>query len=129
MPTYEYRCHTCGIEFEAFQSMSESALKVCPKESCPLPEEQRGTGEVERRISAGSGLVFKGSGFYITDYKVGHDSPSSGSHHGEEKKTETSPPSTKPADATPATPSPSSAPKTDSSPSATPTKKAGPSSH
>jgi len=58
MPTYEYRCKK-GHEFEAFQRMSDPPLTECPE--CGAP--------AERRISAGTGLVFKGSGFYITDYK------------------------------------------------------------
>ena len=59
MPTYEYICKNCGYEFEEFQSISAEPIRICPK--CK--------GRVERKISAGAGLVFKGSGFYITDYK------------------------------------------------------------
>ncbi len=59
MPTYEYVCHDCHKEFEEFQSITAPPLKTCP--FCG--------GGVERKISAGSGLLFKGSGFYITDYK------------------------------------------------------------
>lgn len=59
MPTYEYKCRKCQHEFEEFQSISAEPVKVCP--SCK--------GEVERIISGGAGLIFKGSGFYITDYK------------------------------------------------------------
>jgi putative FmdB family regulatory protein len=59
MPTYEYRCPQCGTDFEKFQKMSDPPGAPCP--SC-------GAG-AERRISAGAGLVFKGSGFYITDYR------------------------------------------------------------
>ena len=59
MPTYEYVCHDCHKEFEEFQSITAPPLKTCP--FCG--------GKVERKISAGSGLLFKGSGFYITDYK------------------------------------------------------------
>jgi putative FmdB family regulatory protein len=59
MPTYEYRCPQCGTNFEKFQKMSDPPVAPCP-----------GCGaEAERRISAGGGLVFKGSGFYITDYR------------------------------------------------------------
>lgn len=58
MPTYEYRCEK-GHDFEAFQRMSDPPLTECPE--CGAA--------AERRISAGTGLVFKGSGFYITDYK------------------------------------------------------------
>ena len=59
MPTYEYRCLKCKKRFERLQSMSEPALKKCLH--CG--------GKAERQISAGAGLIFKGSGFYITDYK------------------------------------------------------------
>lgn len=58
MPTYEYRCEN-GHEFEAFQKMSDDALDACPE--CGAP--------AVRKISSGAGLVFKGSGFYHTDYK------------------------------------------------------------
>jgi putative FmdB family regulatory protein len=58
MPTYEYRCEN-GHQFEQFQRMSEEPLKVCPQ--CGAP--------AERLLSAGAGLLFKGSGFYITDYR------------------------------------------------------------
>jgi len=59
MPTYEYFCKKCGAEFEQFQSMTAAPLKICPE--C-------GQAAVERKISGGAGLIFKGSGFYITDY-------------------------------------------------------------
>ena len=59
MPTYDYVCKSCGYEFEEFQSMSAEHLKNCPK--C--------NNEIIRKIGTGAGLVFKGSGFYITDYK------------------------------------------------------------
>jgi putative FmdB family regulatory protein len=58
MPTYEYRC-AAGHEFEQFQRMSEPPLGECPQ--CGAP--------AERLLSAGGGLLFKGSGFYITDYR------------------------------------------------------------
>ncbi len=67
MPTYEYICDKCGREFEAFQSISARPLKFCPRESCP--RQPWGRGRVKRKISAGAGLLFKGSGFYITDYR------------------------------------------------------------
>jgi len=60
MPTYDYVCAKCGHQFEAFQSMSDAPLTKCPK--CK-------TGKVKRLIGAGAGFVFKGSGFYETDYK------------------------------------------------------------
>ena len=59
MPTYEYRCTTCNHEFEKFQRMSEEPVAECPE--CGKP--------AERRLSGGAGLLFKGSGFYITDYR------------------------------------------------------------
>lgn len=59
MPTYEYECLSCGHVFEQFQNMSDEPLKKCPK--CGK--------KVRRNIGAGAGIIFKGSGFYETDYK------------------------------------------------------------
>src|SRR5271155_5071538 len=67
MPTYEYVCLKCKHQFEKVQSMSEPALTTCPKELCGL--KKWGKGKVKRAIGAGAGLIFKGSGFYITDYR------------------------------------------------------------
>lgn len=67
MPTYEYVCDKCGHVFEKFQSMSDQPLKVCPRELCG--QKKWGKGKVVRAIGAGAGLIFKGSGFYITDYR------------------------------------------------------------
>ena len=67
MPTYQYVCEKCGHEFEQFQSISARPLAVCPKELCA--EKRWGKGKVKRAISGGAGLLFKGSGFYITDYR------------------------------------------------------------
>ena len=61
MPTYEYQCQKCGHAFEEFQSIKADPLTNCPKKGC--------RGKVRRLISAGGGLLFKGSGFYITDYR------------------------------------------------------------
>jgi putative FmdB family regulatory protein len=60
MPTYEYACSKCGHHFEQFQSMRDDPLKKCPK--CHK-------SALKRLIGGGAGLIFKGSGFYITDYK------------------------------------------------------------
>ena len=60
MPTYEYKCDNCGYEFERFQPITAAAIKRCP---------QCGKSKVRRLISTGAGLIFKGSGFYITDYR------------------------------------------------------------
>ncbi len=67
MPTYEYACQKCGQQFEFFQSMKDQPLTSCPKEKC---EQKRwGKGRVKKLMSSGAGLLFKGSGFYITDYR------------------------------------------------------------
>ena len=76
MPTYEYECEKCGLVFDEFQSISAPHLTDCPKEGCG--------GNVKRRFSPGAGFIFKGSGFYITDYrsdsyKKGAQSESGGS--------------------------------------------------
>jgi putative FmdB family regulatory protein len=63
MPTYDYRCTACGETFELFQSIKADPAKVCPK--CG--------GEVKREIGPGAGFIFKGSGFYITDYTRSKD--------------------------------------------------------
>lgn len=67
MPTYEYACEKCGAEFECFQSMKDQPLSVCPKEKCA--RKKWGRGKVRKLMGAGAGLIFKGSGFYITDYR------------------------------------------------------------
>ena len=59
MPTYEYRCKKCGYQFEEFQKITDPPLTTCPK--CK--------GTVQKLISSGTGLIFKGSGFYTTDYR------------------------------------------------------------
>ncbi len=60
MPTYDYRCQACGHELEHFQAMTADPLVDCP--GCDAPE-------LERLIGAGAGLIFKGSGYYQTDYR------------------------------------------------------------
>ena len=67
MPTYEYFCSKCEQDFEVFQSMNDKALTTCPKDLCHL--KKWGKGKVRKKIGAGAGLIFKGSGFYITDYR------------------------------------------------------------
>src|SRR6267142_689331 len=67
MPTYEYVCAKCGLEFEKVHPIADKALSVCPKELCA--QKKWGRGKVKRRISTGGGLIFKGSGFYTTDYR------------------------------------------------------------
>jgi len=60
MPTYEYQCDACGFRFERFQPITAKPIRKCP--NC-------GKSKVKRLISAGGGMIFKGSGFYITDYR------------------------------------------------------------
>lgn len=61
MPNYDYRCQTCGHTFEVFQSMNDPKLEDCPQEGCE--------GKVKRLLGTGSGVIFKGGGFYQTDYR------------------------------------------------------------
>jgi putative FmdB family regulatory protein len=67
MPTYEYQCEKCHKTFDLYQSMKDEALKICPKEQCQ--RKTWGKGEVKRLLGTGAGLIFKGSGFYTTDYR------------------------------------------------------------
>lgn len=77
MPTYDYICRTCGHTFSAFQRMSDPALTSCPADGCG--EE----GRVERLLGGGAGLIFKGSGFYITDYRNAGNPAGAGGARGE----------------------------------------------
>lgn len=70
MPTYQYECLACGHSFEHFQSMLEKKLKKCPE--C-------GKNQLTRLIGSGSGVIFKGNGFYETDYKKKEPSKSASS--------------------------------------------------
>ena len=67
MPTYEYSCQKCGQTFEAFQSIRAEPFRECPKELCRLA--RWGHGKVKRLPGTGAGIIFKGSGFYATDYR------------------------------------------------------------
>src|SRR5437867_12471061 len=67
MPTYEYACAKCGQNFDAFQSMRDEPFRECPKHLCRL--EKWGHGKVKRLLGTGAGIIFKGSGFYTTDYR------------------------------------------------------------
>ncbi len=94
MPTYEYHCEKCGKNFDAYQSMKDDAYRTCPKELCR--KKTWGKGKVKRLLGAGAGLIFKGSGFYITDYR------SAG--YKDAAKKETSAGETKPAESKKASP-------------------------
>ncbi len=90
MPTYEYHCEKCGKNFDLFQSMRDNALTECPKEKCQ--QAKWGHGKVKRLLGTGAGLIFKGSGFYITDYRSNNykegakkDAPATAAGTGSEK--------------------------------------------
>jgi len=101
MPTYEYVCEKCGHQFEQIQSISAKALNTCPESACA--QKRWGKGKVRRAISGGAGLLFKGSGFYITDYRsekykeaAKKDSaPASSSSDSKSSKTDSKPAATK----------------------------------
>jgi putative FmdB family regulatory protein len=61
MPTYEYECRKCGHQFELFQSIKDDPITKCPKPKC--------RGKVKRLVGTGAGIIFKGSGYYQTDYR------------------------------------------------------------
>ena len=98
MPTYDYKCPKCNTEFQEVQKMSDKPVAKCPK--CGA--------KAERQMSAGGGFVFKGSGFYLTDYgrnahrKTGPDSKPASAESavsdsgGESKKAESKPAESKP---------------------------------
>ncbi|HEX2958940.1 MAG TPA: FmdB family zinc ribbon protein [Chitinispirillaceae bacterium] len=87
MPTYEYQCEKCGYTFEEFQSITAEPLKNCKKEGCD--------GTVKRLFSPGAGFLFKGSGFYITDYRSdSYKKAASGDSGSKSSSSSTSTPST-----------------------------------
>lgn len=108
MPTYEYSCLKCGQNFDAYQSMRDEAYKTCPKELCR--QAKWGRGKLKRLLGTGAGLIFKGSGFYTTDYR------SSNYQEGAKKEAPPSSPEKKDAgsgakpESKPATPTPPASP-------------------
>lgn len=117
MPTYEYKCAKCSHAFEQFQSMKDKPLRKCPK--C-------GKSSLERLIGTGAAVIFKGSGFYQTDYrseayKKSADAdkapaaPAAGDAKSDSKASDTKPSESKPAESKPAADKPSPA-KADAKP-------------
>ena len=113
MPTYEYACSKCKHHFEIVQPITGKALTICPKDQCP--KKPWGKGKVKHVISAGGGLIFKGTGFYTTDYrsegykaaakKDAAAGSSSSASSADSSKKESKPAASKPAE--PAKPKPS----------------------
>ena len=87
MPTYEYECRDCNHNFEVFQSMSDQPIKICPK--CGK--------NVRRIIGGGAGIIFKGSGFYVTDNQKRSSTISSSKTKDKDTDTKSSDSSVKPA--------------------------------
>ena len=79
MPTYNYQCSQCGQTFETFQAITADPLSDCPDSACG------GEGTLERLIGSGGGIIFKGSGFYATDYKKSSAASSSSKDNGSYK--------------------------------------------
>jgi len=109
MPTYEYLCAKCGHQFEKYQSMSDQPLSICPKELCG--QKKWGKGKVKKQIGAGAGLIFKGSGFYITDYRSEkYKAAAKKDSAGGETKSASSPNESKPAKTESSAPKPANKP-------------------
>ena len=106
MPTYDYACEACAHEFEHFQSMTDKHLRTCPK--C---KKRR----LVRKIGAGAGLIFKGTGFYQTDYK----SPSGGGSAPKEEKKSDAKEAEAPPAASESKPAPAAGPSEPSTKSST----------
>ena len=117
MPTYEYICRACGHEFEEFQSIKADPIKVCPK--CRKKK-------VERKISTGGAVIFKGGGFYETDYRSeGYKSAADADKKASESKTDSktdskteAKPESKPESKRDAKPEPKPEPKAEPKPDA-----------
>jgi putative FmdB family regulatory protein len=101
MPTYDYKCPKCGTEFQLVQKITAKGGAKCPK--C-------GT-KAERQLSGGAGLVFKGSGFYLTDYGRGGQKPRSESSESGSSDTKADKPADKPKADKPAADKPAAKPK------------------
>ena len=126
MPTYEYICSKCEHAFEKVQPITAKSLTICPRDLCP--KKPWGKGKVTRAIGTGGGLIFKGSGFYTTDYrsdkykaaakKDAGTTTSGSSSEGAKKESKGATPSGStgtgsPSSAPPASPTPPAPPKKD----------------
>ena len=116
MPTYEYICSKCNHTFDTVQPITAKALTVCPKDLCP--KKTWGKGKVKRAIGTGGGLIFKGSGFYITDYRsdkykaaAQKDAGTGSSSSSESAKKETKAATSSGSSASTSSPPPAAAPK------------------
>ena len=103
MPTYDYQCEKCKKTFEVYQSMKDPVLATCPKDLCQ--QKTWGKGKIKRLLGTGAGLIFKGSGFYITDYRSKNYQASAKSDSASETK------KTEPKPATAEKPKPAATPK------------------
>jgi putative FmdB family regulatory protein len=104
MPTYEYECRSCGADFDVFQSMSDDPLKTCP--TCGK--------DLRRKISKGTGIIFKGSGFYKNDNRK--PDGKEGSYHKDHSQDESLPKSESQASGPPSSPAvPAAAPSSSTS--------------
>jgi putative FmdB family regulatory protein len=93
MPTYDYKCEACGHRFEKFQSITAKPIRKCPE--C-------GKNKVRRLLGTGAGLIFKGSGFYITDYRSESYKSAAKAAEGAGKPAESKSSESKPAESKPA---------------------------
>jgi len=113
MPNYDYECKKCGKTFEIFQSMKDKTFETCPESSCLM--ETWGQGKVRRLLGTGAGLIFKGSGFYTTDYRsegykqAAKKESGGGSDSKSDAKSESKPSTPSPAPSTATPPPPSKA--------------------
>jgi len=105
MPTYDYECLKCAKTFEAFQSMKDAPFKTCPEDKCQVTP--WGHGEVKRLLGTGAGLLFKGSGFYITDYRSEGYKSAAKKEGGGDKKESKTPEKSPPSAPAPSSPTPS----------------------
>jgi len=81
MPNYDYKCQKCNHVFEIFQKMSDPKLEDCPQDGCD--------GKVKRLLGSGAGVIFKGSGFYQTDYRSDSYKKAASKEKGGDKKSVT----------------------------------------